>query len=312
MATRIKSKTKYFCNDKEKLKEFIKSEGFIFKNSTLENDEYFLDTNFDMIENDSCIRVRTVNNKEVILSFEGMVKNLSQIEIKDSRNVYLDISQKDNIIGFLSDMGYYKYVSMNILKETFVKKDKEYYYSISIDTIENVGEFVDFDIYTDIEDKGVINNIFYDFEKKIESCVKEHVNLKYRDYTSNYLYKNFLKGETLNRILIELDKIFVNLDAYNIEDSIKDNLTILNLELIEKIEQIGINIEIVYSNSDEILVNTLKKILNKIGYSPNFINIKEIKEIAIKETLIIEKQKKIEFSEIAFMILLNRNKNKMY
>lgn len=312
MATRIKSKTKYFCNDKEKLKEFIKSEGFIFKNSTLENDEYFLDINFDMIENDSCIRVRTVNNKEVILSFEGMVKNLSQIDIKDSRNVYLDISQKDNIIGFLSDMGYYKYVSMNILKETFVKKDKEYYYSISIDTIENVGEFVDFDIYTDIEDKGVINNIFYDFEKKIESCVKEHVNLKYRDYTSNYLYKNFLKGETLNRILIELDKIFVNLDAYNIEDSIKNNLTILNLELIEKIEQIGINIEIVYSNSDEILVNTLKKILNKIGYSPNFINIKEIKEIAIKETLIIEKQKKIEFSEIAFMILLNRNKNKMY
>ena len=312
MATRIKSKTKYFCNDKEKLKEFIKSEGFIFKNSTLENDEYFLDTYFDMIENDSCIRVRTVNNKEVIIYFEGMVKNLSQIDIKDSRNVYLDISQKDNIIGFLSDMGYYKYVSMNILKETFVKKDKEYYYSISIDTIENVGEFVDFDIYTDIEDKGVINNIFYDFEKKIESCVKEHVNLKYRDYTSNYLYKNFLKGETLNRILIELDKIFVNLDAYNIEDSIKNNLTILNLELIEKIEQIGINIEIVYSNSDEILVNTLKKILNKIGYSPNFINIKEIKEIAIKETLIIEKQKKIEFSEIAFMILLNRNKNKMY
>ena len=309
MATRIKSKTKYFCNDKEKLKEFIKSEGFIFKNSTLENDEYFLDTNFDMIENDSCIRVRTVNNKDVILSFEGMVKNLSQIDIKDSRNVYLDISQKDNIISFLSDMGYYKYVSMNILKETFVKKDKEYYYSISIDTIENVGEFVDFDIYTDIEDKGVINNIFYDFEKKIESCVKEHVNLKYRDYTSNYLYKNFLKGETLNRILIELDKIFVNLDAYNIEDSIKDNLTILNLELIEKIEQIGINIEIVYSNSDEILVNTLKKILNKIGYSPNFINIKEIKEIAIKETLIIEKQKKIEFSEIAFMILLNRMSN---
>ena len=310
MATRIKSKTKYFCKDKEKLKEFIKSEGFIFKSSTLENDEYFLDTDFEMIDNDSCIRVRTVNNKDVILSFEGIVKNLSQIDIRDMRNVNLDISQKDNIISFLSDMGYYKYVSMNILKETFVKKDKEYYYSISIDTIENVGEFVDFDIYTDVEDKGAINNIFYDFERKVESCVKEHVNSKYRDYTSKYLYKNFLKGDFLNRILIELDKIFVNLDAYNIEDSIKDNLTILNLELIEKLEQIGINIEIVYSNSDEIMVNTLKKILNKIGYSPKFINIKEIKEIAIKETLIIEKQKKIDFSEVAFMVIVNRRYNK--
>ena len=310
MATRIKSKTKYFCKDKEKLKEFIKSEGFIFKSSTLENDEYFLDTDFEMIDNDSCVRVRTVNNKDVILSFEGIVKNLSQIDIRDSRNVNLDISQKDNIISFLSDMGYYKYVSMNILKETFVKKDKEYYYSISIDTIENVGEFVDFDIYTDVEDKGAINNIFYDFERKVESCVKEHVNAKYRDYTSRYLYKNFLKGEFLNRILIELDKIFVNLDAYNIEDSIKDNLTILNLELIEKLEQIGINIEIVYSNSDEIMVNTLKKIQNKIRYSPKFINIKEIKEIAIKETLIIEKQKKIDFSEVAFMVIVNRKYNK--
>ena len=181
---------------------------------------------------------------------------------------------------------------------------------LKIDTIENVGEFVDFDIYTDVEDKGAINNIFYDFERKVESCVKERVNSKYRDYTSKYLYKNFLKGEFLNRILIELDKIFVNLDAYNIEDSIKDNLTILNLELIEKLEQIGINIEIVYSNSDEIMVNTLKKILNKIGYSPKFINIKEIKEIAIKETLIIEKQKKIDFSEVAFMVIINRKYNK--
>ena len=84
----------------------------------------------------------------------------------------------------------------------------------------------------------------------------------------------------------------------------------MNLELIEKLEQIGINIEIVYSNSDEIMVNTLKKILNKIGYSPKFINIKEIKEIAIKETLIIEKQKKIDFSEVAFKVIINRKYNK--
>ena len=306
MATRIKSRTKYYCKDKEKLKEFMKSEGFIFKNSALENDEYYLDTDFKLLENNTCIRLRTINNKEVVLSFDGMVENLSQIDIKDKQNVYLDISQKDSISNFMANIGYYRYVSMNILKETYIRKDRDFYYSISIDTIENIGEFVDYDIYTENEDTNLINNAFYDFESKIESCVGEKIDIKYRDYVSRYLYNTLLKGDSLNKILVELDKIFVNINSEKLEDSIKDNISILNLELIEKLEQNGINIEIVHSNSDQLMITTLRKILDRVGYNPKFINIKDIKEIAVKETLIIEKQKKLEFSEIALMILANR------
>lgn len=306
MATRIKSRTKYYCKDKEKLKEFMKSEGFIFKNSTLENDEYYLDTDFKLLENNTCIRLRTINNKEVVLSFDGMVENLSQIDIKDKQNVYLDVSQKDSISNFMANIGYYRYVSMNILKETYIRKDRDFYYSISIDTIENIGEFVDYDIYTENEDTNLINNAFYDFESKVESCVGEKIDIKYRDYVSRYLYNTLLKGDSLNKILVELDKIFVNINSEKLEDSIKDNISILNLELIEKLEQNGINIEIVHSNSDQLMITTLRKILDRVGYNPKFINIKDIKEIAVKETLIIEKQKKLEFSEIALMILANR------
>lgn len=306
MATRIKSRTKYYCKDKEKLKEFMKSEGFIFKNSTLENDEYYLDTDFKLLENNTCIRLRTINNKEVVLSFDGMVENLSQIDIKDKQNVYLDISQKDSISNFMANIGYYRYVSMNILKETYIRKDRDFYYSISIDTIENIGEFVDYDIYTENEDTNLINNAFYDFESKVESCVGEKIDIKYRDYVSRYLYNTLLKGDSLNKILVELDKIFLNINSEKLEDSIKDNISILNLELIEKLEQNGINIEIVHSNSDQLMITTLRKILDRVGYNPKFINIKDIKEIAVKETLIIEKQKKLEFSEIALMILANR------
>lgn len=306
MATRIKSRTKYYCKDKEKLKEFMKSEGFIFKNSTLENDEYYLDTDFKLLENNTCIRLRTINNKELVLSFDGMVENLSQIDIKDKQNVYLDVSQKDSISNFMANIGYYRYVSMNILKETYIRKDRDFYYSISIDTIENIGEFVDYDIYTENEDTNLINNVFYDFESKVESCVGEKIDIKYRDYVSRYLYNTLLKGDSLNKILVELDKIFVNINSEKLEDSIKDNISILNLELIEKLEQNGINIEIVHSNSDQLMITTLRKILDRVGYNPKFINIKDIKEIAVKETLIIEKQKKLEFSEIALMILANR------
>lgn len=306
MATRIKSKTKYFCKDKEKLKEFMKSEGFIFKSSTLENDEYYVDANFEMLEKDTCIRLRTINNKEVLLSFDGISKNLSQIDIKEKQNVFLDFSQKENITNFLSSLGYYKYVSVNILKETFVRKDREYYYSISIDTVENIGEFIDYELYSENDDEKAINNIFYDFETKLKTSVGEKANIKYRDYSSRYLYNTMLKGDSLNRILVELDKIFTSLNVANLEDSIKDNNTILNLELIEKLEQKGIKVEVVYSNSDEIMVNTLRKILDRVGYNPTFLNIKEIKELAVKETLIIEKQKKTDFNEVAFMILANK------
>lgn len=306
MSTRLQSRNKYFCTDKEKLKDFMKAEGFIFKNSILENDDYYLDAKFNLLENNTCIRIRTVNNKDVILTFDGYVNNPSGIEMKDKNNVTVDLSQKENIENFLSNIGYYKYVQMNIVKETYVKKDKEYYFSISIDSIENVGEFVDFDIYTDSEDEKTTNNIYYNFEEKIEKVVDQKMNAKYRDYVSAFTYINQLKGDNLKRILVELDKIFIDLNSDSLEDSIKNNLTILNLELIEELENKGIIVEIVYSNTDEPMINALKKILDRVGYTPTFMNIRAIKELSVKEIFILEKQKKISFNEVAFMILTNR------
>ena len=89
-----KSNSKYICAEKEKIKEFIKKEGFIFKDSVVQKDEYFIDLNSKMLKNESCIRVRTIKDKNIILSFEGNVENLSQISIKDSRNVFCSTSTR--------------------------------------------------------------------------------------------------------------------------------------------------------------------------------------------------------------------------
>ena len=56
------------------------------------------------------------------------------------------------------------------------------------------------------------------------------------------------------------------------------------------------NVNELFKKDEEI---TLESYLKKC-------NIKDIKELAVKETLILEKQKKIEFSEVAFMVLSNR------
>ena len=72
--------------------------------------------------------------------------------------------------------------------------------------------------------------------------------------------------------------------------------------LITVLEHLGIDVSIVYSNPSSELVENIKAALSKIGYKPKFMNIKEIKEIAVRETLIIENQKRIGFSEVGMII----------
>ncbi len=306
MSTIIKSKSKYECKDQDKLKDFLLKEGFIFKNSNIRVDEYYIDQNMEMLEDNSCIRIRTINNKDIELLFEGNIRGISQIEIKDKQLVHMDVSQRDYIAKFMTDIGYYKFVSMNILRETYIKKDKQYYYSINIDTIADIGEFIDYDIYTE-ENEESVNKKFEDFEENIKDCIGKSLDCEYRDYISNLMYENKFKGEFLNRILVELEKVFEYIDLDNLEESIKENSTLLNLELIEQLEQKGIQVEIVYSNLTDEQIENFKEVLDRIGYNPSFINIKDIKELAVKETLIIEKQKKIDFSEVAFIVLRHRN-----
>lgn len=310
MSATIKSKNKYICKDKEELKQLIKEEGFIFKNSTIQKDEYLIDIRDIQLSKDKCIRIRTINDKDVIVSFNGIVENISPIEIKDIANIITDISQRDNIMSLLSNLGYYKFVSVNMVKEVYVKKDREYYYSIGIDTIENIGEFVDYDIYSENDDKEKLDSVFSEFEVVLNKCLGDKIEGKYRDYCAKVMYNTILKGEYVKKILVELDKILINTNICSSEDSIKDKNIILNLELIEKLEHLGIDVSIVYSNNDTELVENVKRILSKIGYIPKFINITEIKEIAVRETLIIEKQKKLDFTEIA-LIILNSREEKM-
>ena len=306
MSTIIKSKSKYECKDQDKLKDFLLKEGFIFKNSNIRVDEYYIDQDMEMLDNNSCIRIRTINNKDIELLFEGNIRGISQIEIQDKQLVHMDVSQRDYIAKFMTDIGYYKFVSMNILRETYIKKDKQYYYSINIDTIADIGEFIDYDIYTE-ENEESVNKKFEAFEENIQDCIGKSLDCEYRDYISNLMYENKFKGEFLNRILVELEKVFEYIDLDNVEEIIKENSTLLNLELIEQLEQKGIQVEIVYSNLTDEQIENFKEVLDRIGYNPSFINIKDIKELAVKETLIIEKQKKIDFSEVAFIVLRHRN-----
>ncbi len=305
MALNLKSEYKYICDDIEKLKKIMQEEGFIFKESIKIHDDYLIDINENMILNDSCVRIRNQNNNQLYLTFESEKDILSRIDLNIFDKVKLNMSEYNDILSLMASLGYFKYIGLDILKETYIKKEREYYYTINIDHIENIGAMVDFDIYTESENEEEIEKRFENFKATMLEVMKNYTNLRYRDYCSIYLYENYYKGKYLKKILVELDKIFVNINFQKLEESIRNKYTILNLELIEKIEQLGIDVNIVYSSINDNDVREIKRILSSIGYNPKFINIKEIKEIAVKETLIIEKQKKQEFSE--FILSITRN-----
>ena len=308
MSLNLKSEYKYICADKEAFKRLMQEEGFIFKENYSIHDDFLIDVDENMILNNSCIRLRSINDKELYLNFESDKEVLSRIDLKIFDKVKIDIDKKNEILSLMSSMGYYKYVSVNILKEMYIKKEREYYYTIYVNDVENVGMFIDFEIYTENDNKIELEDKFDDFSSIISSIMKYRILMKYRDYISNYFYKTLYKGENLKKVLVELDKIFIDINMQNIEDSIRNKYTILNLELIEKLEQFGIEVDVVHSHMKDTDIINIKRVINILGYNIRFMDIKEIKEISVKETLIIEKQKKQDFSEFALVIIKNLEK----
>ena len=305
MSLNLKSEYKYICADKEALKRLMQEDGFIFKESSNIHDDYLIDVNDSMILNNSCIRLRSINDKEMLLTYDSDKDVLSRVDLKIYDKVKIDISQKNEMLSLMSSLGYYKYLGVNILKEIYIKKEKEFYYTIYIDNIEDVATFVDFEIYTDSENKTEIEFRFDDFTTLISSFMKDKTLVKYRDYVSNYLYNTLYKGRNLKKVLVELDKIFIDVNMHKVEESIRNKYTILNLELIEKLEQLGITVDIIYSHINEADIAKIRSSINSIGYNVSLMDIKQIKEISVKETLIIEKQKKQDFSEFALVIIQN-------
>ena len=308
MSLNLKSEYKYICADKEAFKRLMQEEGFIFKENYSIHDDFLIDVDENMILNNSCIRLRSINDKELYLNFESDKEVLSRIDLKIFDKVKIDIDEKNEILSLMSSMGYYKYVSVNILKEMYIKKEREYYYTIYVNDVENVGMFIDFEIYTENDNKIELEDKFDDFSSIISSIMKDRILMKYRNYISNYFYKTLYKGENLKKVLVELDKIFIDINMQNIEDSIRNKYTILNLELIEKLEQFGIEVDVVHSHMKDTDIINIKRVINILGYNIRFMDIKEIKEISVKETLIIEKQKKQDFSEFALVIIKNLEK----
>ena len=300
MSEIVTTDKKLFCRDRELLKEAMRSEGFIFKNSDRRVEEYLTDIDSYMTQEKYNFVLTRKNNKEMKLNYPVGIRDNKVFE-----QLTLDLLEHKKALDLLSSLGYYKYITADILRETYIKKDKEYIYHIIIETVDGVGNFVEIEVITDSEDG----------KEKLEELKQLLIKLSLEEILESEceiiakeIYEKNFKRIKLTKILIEVEKIVEEMDKLEIDKAVLTPKTFIHLELIKKLETAGIEVVIVSSSKSKEDIDTIREKINQLGYEIQLIDIHDIKEISVKETLIIEKQKKYDFTEVALTVLNHLNR----
>ena len=152
----------------------------------------------------------------------------------------------------LSSLGFYSYTTVTKSRSVYTKTENNIEYNIMIDTVKNIGAFIEFEILSD-ESFGIdnltckLNGLIDNFK----SLDLEKAMFPYRDYSAKTIYDKYLKDK--KTIIIDFDNILLNknsteeITVENINTLTSNYNTIVNLELLKKIKEIQkdkINFEI--------------------------------------------------------------------
>ena len=212
MSKRIEIEQKFYCNNHDKLLQTIQNNGLSKCSERYESDEYFTDINSVYIKNRTCLRIRNVNNEYLELTFKGKSKELTNNYAKIENNINLKISNYDSVVGLLYSLGYFSYSIVKKERIVYTKKEDDLEYNVMIDKIENLGDFVEFELlyYDSEKDIAYLQGKLNEFVKIFEPLNFESANLPYRDFVAYKTYISILPQNKLNAILFDLDGTLIN------------------------------------------------------------------------------------------------------
>lgn len=212
MKIKVETEQKYYCFNPEKLIEKINELGFNELNKKSESDEYFTDINSEYIANRTCLRIRKTNNSKMEITFKGKSSSLLGKYCKLENNISADIGEYENFVNLFTSLGFYSYCEVIKERLTFEKYDDKYKYSIMIDSLPNIGGFVEFEILSEQEDstKDELNIALKKFVNAFVDLNLKEETRPYRDVVADYIYsKNCPKGK-LEDIYVNIDEFIVN------------------------------------------------------------------------------------------------------
>ena len=204
---RVETEEKYYCQKPENLIKIAKELNFKETEKEEEIDEYFTDINSNFIKNRTCLRIRKTNNKTMEITYKGKSDSLFGLFCKLENNVKANIEDYDNYVSLLSSLGYYSYVEVVKNRLTYEMKNKNYKYSIMIDTLPEIGGFAEFEILSKRNEntKEELKKELSNFVSKFSELKLNEAKRPYRDIVAGHIKQKLTKNKEILNLCINLD-----------------------------------------------------------------------------------------------------------
>lgn len=182
---------KFFITDIRPLEALLISNWFgKMPTKSEERDIYFVDKDGVFIPSKICLRIRESNGSSE-LTYKGPSLNMDPNGFYSKLECNIPIGTvTEAAVHMLEALGFLKYVEVKKARATFSKQESDATFNVSIDTVENAGNFVEFEILTlqPMEDMS----IFLEFIRPFSSLWLEETSLPYRDIVRNNIEKSII------------------------------------------------------------------------------------------------------------------------
>lgn len=153
MSNLIELEASYCIENFEEILKKIKEKNYKFNYEVQEQDTYYTDKKLEFIKTKTCLRTRKTNNEKLELTFKPQIADSMERYGKKEVNISLNVNDLEDIKFILNGLGYDKYISFTKNRVVYTKNECGFEHNIMLDSIENVGNFIELEIIAHTEDE---------------------------------------------------------------------------------------------------------------------------------------------------------------
>ena len=153
MSNLIELEASYCIENFEEILKKIKEKNYKFNYEVQEKDTYYTDKKLEFIKTKTCLRTRKTNNEKLELTFKPKTTDSTEKYGKKEVNISLNLNDLEDIKFILNGLGYDEYISFTKNRIVYTKNEYGFEHNVMLDSIENVGNFIELEIIAHTEDE---------------------------------------------------------------------------------------------------------------------------------------------------------------
>lgn len=153
MSNLIELEASYHVENFEEILRKIKEKNYKFGYKVQKQDTYYTDKKLEFIKTKTCLRTRKTNNEKLELTFKPKTTDSTEKYGKKEVNIALDVKDLEDIKFILNGLGYDEYISFTKNRTVYTKNECGFEHNIMLDSIENVGNFIELEIIAHTEEE---------------------------------------------------------------------------------------------------------------------------------------------------------------